>query len=103
MMEAASTSETSVNFYQITRHNNPEDSHLLSVFFVVSLTTLSLLLFVVYLTTLFQYPRLYSVDFYSIVIRLPSSSEAGETRVRNMATEFCRRVPIVLAGFFNMP
>jgi hypothetical protein len=28
MMEAASTSETSVNFYQITRHNNPEDSHL---------------------------------------------------------------------------
>jgi hypothetical protein len=28
MMEAASTSETSVNFYQNTRHNNPEDSHL---------------------------------------------------------------------------
>jgi hypothetical protein len=28
MMEAASTSEMSVNFYQITRHNNPEDSHL---------------------------------------------------------------------------
>jgi hypothetical protein len=28
MMEAASTSETSVNFYQITRRNNPEDSHL---------------------------------------------------------------------------
>jgi hypothetical protein len=28
MMEAASTSETSVNFYQTTRHNNPEDSHL---------------------------------------------------------------------------
>jgi hypothetical protein len=27
MMEAASTSETSVNFYQTTRHNNPEDSH----------------------------------------------------------------------------
>jgi hypothetical protein len=38
---------------------------------------------VVYLTTLFQYLRLYSVDFYSILIRLPSSSEAGETRVRN--------------------
>jgi hypothetical protein len=29
MMEAASNSETSVNFYQTTRHNNPEDSHLL--------------------------------------------------------------------------
>jgi hypothetical protein len=28
-MEAASTSETSVNFYQTTRRNNPEDSHLL--------------------------------------------------------------------------
>jgi hypothetical protein len=28
MMEAASTSETSVNFYRTTRSNNPEDSHL---------------------------------------------------------------------------
>jgi hypothetical protein len=28
MMEAASTSETSVNFYQITRRYNAEDSHL---------------------------------------------------------------------------
>jgi hypothetical protein len=28
MMEAASTYETSVNFYQTTRCNNPEDSHL---------------------------------------------------------------------------
>jgi hypothetical protein len=28
MMVAVSTSETSVNFYQITRHNNPEDGHL---------------------------------------------------------------------------
>jgi hypothetical protein len=28
MMEAASTSETSVNFYQTTRCYNPEDSHL---------------------------------------------------------------------------
>jgi hypothetical protein len=27
-MEAASTPETSVNFYQTTRRNNPEDSHL---------------------------------------------------------------------------
>jgi hypothetical protein len=59
-------------------------------------------LFVVYLTTLFQYLRLYSVDFYSIVIRLPSSSEAGESRVRNMA-EFCRRASVVLVGFFYMP
>jgi hypothetical protein len=30
MMEAASISETSVNFYQTTQRNNPEDSHLLS-------------------------------------------------------------------------
>jgi hypothetical protein len=28
MMEAASTSETSVNFYQTTWRNNPEDSHI---------------------------------------------------------------------------
>jgi hypothetical protein len=28
MMDAASTSETSVNIYQTTRRNNPEDSHL---------------------------------------------------------------------------
>jgi hypothetical protein len=28
MMEAASTSEMSVKFYQTTRPNNPEDSHL---------------------------------------------------------------------------
>jgi hypothetical protein len=28
MMEAASTSEMSVNFYQTARRNNPEDSHL---------------------------------------------------------------------------
>jgi hypothetical protein len=27
-MEAASTSETSMNFYQITRRNFPEDGHL---------------------------------------------------------------------------
>jgi hypothetical protein len=28
MMEAASTSEASVKFYQTTQYNNPEDSHL---------------------------------------------------------------------------
>jgi hypothetical protein len=28
MMEAARTSEKLVNFYQTTRHYNPEDSHL---------------------------------------------------------------------------
>jgi hypothetical protein len=28
MMEAAGSSETSVNFYQTTRRYNPEDSHL---------------------------------------------------------------------------
>jgi hypothetical protein len=27
MMEAASTTETSLNLYQTTRRNNPEDSH----------------------------------------------------------------------------
>jgi hypothetical protein len=28
MMEAASTSETSLNYYQTTLRNNPEDSHI---------------------------------------------------------------------------
>jgi hypothetical protein len=60
-------------------------------------------LFVVHLTMLFQHLRLYSFDLYSILIRLSSSSEAGETRARNMAAEFCRRAPIVFVGFFNMP
>jgi hypothetical protein len=32
MMEAASTSETTVNFYQTTRRNNPEDSRLQEIF-----------------------------------------------------------------------
>jgi hypothetical protein len=32
MMEAARTSETSVNFYQTTRRYNPEDSYLLELF-----------------------------------------------------------------------
>jgi hypothetical protein len=32
MMEAARTSETLVNFYQTTRHYNPEDSHLQIIF-----------------------------------------------------------------------
>jgi hypothetical protein len=30
-MEEAGTPETSVNFYQTTRHNNAEDSHLHTV------------------------------------------------------------------------
>jgi hypothetical protein len=32
MIEAVSTSETSVNFYQTTRRNTPEDSHLYILF-----------------------------------------------------------------------
>jgi hypothetical protein len=42
MMEAASTSKTSVNFYQTTRRNNPEDSnlHWLSVFIRATLGSL---------------------------------------------------------------
>jgi hypothetical protein len=31
MMETASISETSVNFYQTTWRNNPEDSHLYTI------------------------------------------------------------------------
>jgi hypothetical protein len=45
MMEAASTSETSVNFYQTTRRYNPEDNHLqcpysFSYYFISFLTHL---------------------------------------------------------------
>jgi hypothetical protein len=32
MMEAASTTETSVKFYQTTRWNNLDDSHLWNIF-----------------------------------------------------------------------
>jgi hypothetical protein len=31
IMEAVNTCETSVNFYQTMRRNNPEDSHLLAL------------------------------------------------------------------------
>jgi hypothetical protein len=34
MMEKTSTSETSVNFYQSTRRNNPEESHLHTLTFI---------------------------------------------------------------------
>jgi hypothetical protein len=36
MMDAASTSETSVNFYLTTWHNIPEDSHLQTMYMFVS-------------------------------------------------------------------
>jgi hypothetical protein len=32
MIDAANTSETSVNFYQSTRRNSPEDGHLLILY-----------------------------------------------------------------------
>jgi hypothetical protein len=38
MMEAASTSETLVNFYQTTRRNIPEDSHLHFVYYLIYVT-----------------------------------------------------------------
>jgi hypothetical protein len=85
---------------RIPAWNGTPDSQLLSVSVLAVVNKEDM--FVVYLMTLFQYLRLYSVDFYSILIRLPSSSEAGETQVRNMA-EFCRRALIVFVGFFYMP
>jgi hypothetical protein len=36
MMEAARTSETLVNFYQTTRRNNPQDSHIRIEFSFIS-------------------------------------------------------------------
>jgi hypothetical protein len=39
MMGAASTSETSVNFYQTTRRNNPEDSDLHTISFQITNST----------------------------------------------------------------
>jgi hypothetical protein len=41
MMEAASTSEMSANFFQTKRHNNSEDSHL-QIFFSVDLAAESI-------------------------------------------------------------
>jgi hypothetical protein len=53
MMEAASSSETSVNFYGTARCNIPEDSHLHTVFLLHTCTEYCLsYLFIVYLTTL---------------------------------------------------
>jgi hypothetical protein len=37
MMEAASTSEMLINFYQPTQHYNPEDSHLHELTFIQNL------------------------------------------------------------------
>jgi hypothetical protein len=44
MMEAASISETSVNFYQTTRRNNPEDSHLQGIRYL-SKSSMSIVVF----------------------------------------------------------
>jgi hypothetical protein len=44
MLEAASTSETSADFYRTTRHNNPEDRHLLIDFLSISNNALLLLM-----------------------------------------------------------
>jgi hypothetical protein len=41
MMEAQGTFETSVNFYQSTRRNNPEDSHLHTLCGYVTVTNIS--------------------------------------------------------------
>jgi hypothetical protein len=54
-MEAARTSETSVNFYQTTRRNNPEDIHLQGVMFLsgrVSMLNMAINRFLRYLVTL---------------------------------------------------
>jgi hypothetical protein len=39
MMEAASTSEMSINFYQTTRRNVPEDSHIRSSWMFASVNS----------------------------------------------------------------
>jgi hypothetical protein len=44
--ETASSSETSVNFYQATRHNNPEDSHLQKLLVVLIRNTSKIVLMV---------------------------------------------------------
>jgi hypothetical protein len=75
IMKALSTSETSVNSYQITRSNIPEGSHLQSrrrenlkshpikMSLAVFSEDVVVVVVVVSLTTLFQHLRLYSVDF----------------------------------------
>jgi hypothetical protein len=45
MMEEASTSETSVNFYETTAHNIPEGNHLHTV--IISLNSINRLTFVI--------------------------------------------------------
>jgi hypothetical protein len=45
MMEAASTFETSVNFYQKTRRNILEDGHLEIIFFAMTVSNIHVLVF----------------------------------------------------------
>jgi hypothetical protein len=44
MMEAVSTSETSVNFYKASRRIIPEDSHLKKFYFISSVTFLQMII-----------------------------------------------------------
>jgi hypothetical protein len=39
----------------------------------------------------------------NLLAKPADSGEAGDTRARNMAAEFCRRASIMLVGFLNMP
>jgi hypothetical protein len=57
MMVAEDTSETSVNFYQTTWHNNPEDNHLLpfKLFIATAMTTFDAAVTIVATGTLYQY------------------------------------------------
>jgi hypothetical protein len=58
MMESASTSETSVNFYQTTRRNNPEDSY-------IQINGNLPACFLSNITSLYQLQRLLSVKWYA--------------------------------------
>jgi hypothetical protein len=65
MMEAVSTSESLVNFYQTTRRYNPEDSHLYTK--IISLNNVNQLIFVMVTRCIFFKV---GIKFLNIILQL---------------------------------
>jgi hypothetical protein len=89
-MEVASTSETSVNFYQTTRRNNPGDSHHHFTCLSFSFVCVSL-----YLTTFYQLHNLYSIEWQDGMINVAAE-------VHTLSEELGRCLWIVETQGFRM-
>jgi hypothetical protein len=67
MMVAARTSETSVNVYQTTRRNNPEDSHLK---IMAKLIKYCKPIFILHFVLVLYHRNYYSLQFLELIIPL---------------------------------